>query len=81
MPQHVTYQSKAYAPENVDRRYVRFDRGDGVFHFCETGIGTANDIRQGTVDEADLPASIAGRASSAAIGWPSYVPWPMESER
>ncbi len=74
----VTWQSRNYAAESVRGRYVRFDKGEGAFHFCETGIGTANDIRQGTVEESELPAAIAERAKAAAYGWPSYVAWPIE---
>lgn len=72
----VTYQSLRYEPARVTRRYVRYDKGDGEYHFAEVNVDGL-DIRQGTVTRDDLPVEIGHRAQAASIGWPSYVEWPL----
>lgn len=73
----VTSQSKRYAPEAVRARYVRFDRTGGMFHFCEVGEDRRFDLRQGIVDESELPRAVAS-AARARVGFtPGYVDWPL----
>jgi hypothetical protein len=71
-----TYQSADYDPAKVTARYVRFTT-DKKFFFCEVGLDTRTDIRQGTVDESELPEYIAKYARERCGIYPSYVRWPF----
>lgn len=70
------WQARDYAPEKVVRRYVRMDPGQR-FRFCEVGADARYDLRQGAVDETDLPADVAAAARLRAGHFPSYVEWPI----
>lgn len=78
----VTYQSVRYHPDAVDARYVRYDP-DGTFHFAEVQETTVGgkpwrlDVRQGTVEDAELPRDVRNAAVRATGIFPSYVPWPF----
>lgn len=73
----VTHQSKEYKPELVKSRYVRFCKFDGIFYFCEVGKDRRFDIRQGSVDESELPKAVAIKARENCNIFPSYVEWPL----
>lgn len=70
-----TYTATNYKPEEVSKRYVRFD-GE-VFRFCEVGNDRRFDIRQGIVSRDELPDAIATAASERRGFSPSYVEWPI----
>lgn len=71
----VTYTSKYYAPENVTARYVRRSATCETYYFCETDAKRW-DIRQGTVNAAELPETVRKAADVRAGYFPSYVAWP-----
>ena len=72
----VTYQSDCYHPNAVTKRYVRYSP-DGVFSFCEVGQDRRYDIRQGTVDAAELPESVVAAAIENEKVSMLYVEWPL----
>ena len=73
----VTYQSPDYSPDKVLRRYVRYD--GGCYKFCEVGTrkNRSWDLRQGIVDESELPVDVAKHARDRYGAFPSYVAWPL----
>ncbi|HRO04363.1 MAG TPA: hypothetical protein PLS69_12240 [Terricaulis sp.] len=73
----VIAQSDFYTPEAVKARYVRFDRSEGVFRFCDVGADRRYDLRQGIVSECMLPADVASAARERAGYYPAYVAWPL----
>lgn len=71
----VTYESPSYQPEHVTARYVRYCKFRKRFIFCEVGLDTRTDIRQGVVEEAELPHEVAHYARERCDTFPSYVRW------
>lgn len=69
------YTSRAYRPDLVARRHVRFD-SSGRYFWIEGDAGCF-DVRQGWCDTADLPPEVRARADAAAGSIPGYVPWPF----
>lgn len=70
----VTWESIRFEPAQVRSRYVRFC--SGVFYFCEVDR-YKQDVRQGEVEESELPPEIAAAARQCSGVWPSYVGWPL----
>ena len=73
---HITYQSDKYAPEKVKMRYVRFGL-NGVYEFCEVGFDRRYDLRQGEIDEKEIPKDIREQAIALRGQAFSYVEWPL----
>ena len=74
---NVTYQSKNYSPEAVLKRYVKYCPWDGTFEFCEVGGDRRFDLRQGTVDDNELPDGLPDAAIAHANVSMSYLEWPL----
>lgn len=68
-----TYTSKNYDPKLVQKRYVRYNAYDKTFHFCEVGEDRRYDLRQGLVEQHELPEPVAAEALKYNS---SYVDWP-----
>ncbi len=73
----VTYQSKAYAPEHVTKRYVRRSSAAGGYDWCEVGQDRRYDIRQGTVEADELADAIRTAADEHHKVSMSYIDWPF----
>lgn len=73
----ITYKSRSYSPDLVDRRYVR--KGSYAYYWCEVDK-TGRDIRQGTVDKGDAPASIIAEADKLHLQAYGWVKWPMGAD-
>lgn len=73
----VTYQSKAYAPEAVTKRYVRRSSAAGGYDWCEVGQDRRYDIRQGTVEADELSDAIRTAADEHYKVSMSYIDWPF----
>lgn len=71
----VTYKSQSYAPDLICARYVRHWYG-ATYRFCEVGSDRRFDLRQGTVDAAELPLDVRNAADARRGFTPAYVPWP-----
>jgi hypothetical protein len=72
---NVTYQSKGYSADAVRMRYVK--KGIDGYRFCEVGDDRRFDLRQGTVDQGEIPDGIRELADCRAGHCFSYVEWPM----
>jgi hypothetical protein len=73
----VTHQSKNYSPEAVLARYVKYLPWSGEFEFCEVGRDRRFDLRQGTVEYAELPDGLPEKAILHAERSCSYITWPI----
>jgi capsid portal protein len=71
----VTYQSDKYSPDKVLKRYVQ--RIGDEYRFCEVGQNRRYDIRQGIVDETELPETVKTAADARSGYFPSHVEWPL----
>ena len=72
----ITYQSENYAPEKIVKRYVRFGV-NGVYQFCEVGSDKRYDLRQGEVNEIEIPEDIKEKAIALRGQAFAYVEWPF----
>jgi hypothetical protein len=77
----ITYQSKAYAPEHVTKRYVRRSSAAGGYDWCEVGPDRRYDIRQGTVEPGELPDAIRAAADEHYKASCSYIDWPYSNSQ
>ena len=68
------YQSSDYDRAKVKAHYIRYDPSTGLFKWCET-YGGVYDVRQGEIEEQNVPADIARFAREASHQFPSYIAW------
>lgn len=75
----ITYTAKNYSPERMGERYVRAMFPIG-YAWCERDtLDKRYDLRQGTCDAADLPASVRIAADRLLGHAFSYVDWPHDA--
>lgn len=74
----VKYQSKAYTPEAVLKRYVRKTPGGG-YDWCEVGEDWRYDLRQGTVEPSELTDEIRTACDEHYKTSLSYIDWPLSA--